>query len=90
VSITSTRRCLRTCIACRKSEDPAKLVRVVLKDGYVIPDIKGGAGGRGAWLHLACGYVAIERKAFKWAFKLTEMPDVSVLKQYLQEKFVNN
>ncbi len=80
---------MRTCIACRKSEDQTNLLRVVLVDGCVIPDTKGGASGRGAWLHLACGYVAIERKAFKWAFKLTEMPDVSVFKQFLQENFID-
>jgi predicted RNA-binding protein YlxR (DUF448 family) len=85
VSITS----IRTCIACRKSESPTNLLRVVLVDGSVIPDIKGNAQGRGAWLHLQCGYVAIERKAFKWAFKLTEMPDVLALKLFLQEKFTN-
>ena len=56
-------------------------------DGKVIPDIKGAAHGRGAWLHITCGYVAIERKAFLWAFKLKDVPDVSVLMQFLKEKF---
>jgi uncharacterized protein len=42
---------VRSCIGCRKRANPAALIRVVLVDGKVIPDLKGGAAGRGAWLH---------------------------------------
>ncbi|MEY2850856.1 MAG: hypothetical protein RJA96_727 [Actinomycetota bacterium] len=79
---------VRSCISCRKRANPAALIRVVLIDGKVIPDIKGGAPGRGAWLHKKCAEVAIARNAFVYAFKTnkvqTEAVDVSELLKYLQ------
>ena len=51
-------------------------MRMVLVDGKVIFDQKQIAPGRGAWVHRKCLELAIDRKAFKWAFKLTEMPEV--------------
>ncbi|MEY3218180.1 MAG: hypothetical protein RLY96_643, partial [Actinomycetota bacterium] len=45
---------VRSCIGCRKRANPSALIRVVLVDGKVIPDLKGGAAGRGAWLHKKC------------------------------------
>ena len=76
---------IRTCIACRKSESSANLLRVVLIEGVVTPDLKNNLPGRGARLHTACGHEAIRRKAFKWAFKLTESPDVTLFKKFLIE-----
>jgi predicted RNA-binding protein YlxR (DUF448 family) len=61
------------------------LLRVVLVNGVVTPDLKGNLPGRGARLHKECGFDAIQRKAFKWAFKLTESPDVSQFKKFLTE-----
>ena len=81
-------RPVRSCISCRKKENPTALIRVVLVDGKVIPDIKGGAAGRGAWLHKKCAEVAIARNAFVFAFKTnkaqTEVVDVSELLKFLQ------
>ena len=61
---------------------------MVLVDGKVIPDLKGGAAGRGAWLHKKCADVAISRGAFVFAFKTnkaqTEAVDVSELLKFLQ------
>jgi predicted RNA-binding protein YlxR (DUF448 family) len=61
---------------------------VVLVDGKVIPDIKGGAAGRGAWLHKKCAEVAIARNAFVYAFKANKAQDsavdVSELLKFLQ------
>ncbi len=78
---------VRSCIGCRKRANPSALIRVVLVDGKVIPDLKGGAAGRGAWLHKKCAEVAIARHAFVFAFKTnkaqTEAVDVSELQQYL-------
>jgi len=34
---------VRSCIGCRKKSNPTALIRVVLVDGKVIPDVKGGA-----------------------------------------------
>jgi predicted RNA-binding protein YlxR (DUF448 family) len=76
---------IRTCIVCRRSESPSQLLRVNCIDGVVTPSLARKSQGRGAWLHPKCGYVAIERKAFKWAFKLDEMPDVTQFKKFLGE-----
>lgn len=78
---------VRSCINCRKKDQPAALIRVVLIDGRVIPDIKGGAPGRGAWLHKKCAEVAIARNAFRFAFNVDkahdEPIDVSELLKFL-------
>ncbi|MES1183618.1 MAG: DUF448 domain-containing protein [Myxococcales bacterium] len=43
---------LRTCVGCRASGSPQDLVRLVVSDdGAVVPDLAGGAFGRGAWVH---------------------------------------
>ena len=60
---------IRSCISCRKKDHPSALIRVTLVDGKVIPDIKTGAPGRGAWLHKKCAETAIARNAFRFAFK---------------------
>ena len=79
---------VRSCISCRKRANPSALIRVVLVDGKVIPDLKGGAAGRGAWLHKKCAEVAIARNAFVFAFKTnkvqTEPVDVSEHLKFLQ------
>ena len=69
---------VRSCVGCRKKENPSALIRVVLVDGKVIPDIKGGAAGRGAWLHKKCAGVAIDRNAFVVAFKRNKAQDAAV------------
>jgi predicted RNA-binding protein YlxR (DUF448 family) len=58
---------------------------VVLVDGKVIPDLKGGAAGRGAWFHRKCAEVAIARNAFRFAFKQDDAVDVSELLKFLQQ-----
>ena len=79
---------VRSCISCRKRANPSALIRVVLVDGKVIPDIKGGAAGRGAWLHKKCAEVAIARNAFVYAFKTNKAQDgaidVSELLKFLE------
>ena len=69
---------VRSCIGCRKRANPSALIRVVLVDGKVIPDLKGGAAGRGAWLHKKCAEVAIARNAFVFAFKTKKAQDAAV------------
>jgi predicted RNA-binding protein YlxR (DUF448 family) len=80
---------VRSCIGCRKKANPAALIRVVLIDGKLVPDIKGGAPGRGAWLHKKCAEGAISRGAFRFALKLNkeqhdEAIDVSELLKFLE------
>jgi uncharacterized protein len=79
---------VRSCISCRKRANPSALIRVVLIDGKVVPDLKGGAAGRGAWFHKKCAEVAIARNAFDFAFKTNKAQDgavdVSELLEFLQ------
>lgn len=75
---------VRSCISCRKRANPSALIRVVLVAGKVIPDIKGGAAGRGAWLHKKCAEVAIARNAFRFAFKQDQAVDLSELLKFLE------
>ena len=75
---------VRSCISCRRRANPSALIRVVLVDGKVIPDLKGGASGRGAWLHKKCAEVAIARNAFRFAFKQEVAVDVSELLKFLE------
>jgi predicted RNA-binding protein YlxR (DUF448 family) len=75
---------VRSCISCRKRANPSALIRVVLVDGKVIPDTKGGAAGRGAWLHKKCAEVAIARNAFRFAFKQDQAVDLSELLKFLE------
>lgn len=74
---------VRSCISCRKKDNPSAFIRLTLVDGKVIPDPKGGAPGRGAWLHRKCAEVAIHRGAFRFAFKQDVAPDVSELLEFL-------
>jgi predicted RNA-binding protein YlxR (DUF448 family) len=59
---------------------------MVLVDGKVIFDQQQIAPGRGAWVHRKCLELAIDRKAFKWAFKLTEMPEVEEVPNEMDAK----
>ena len=77
---------VRSCISCRKRANPSALIRVVLVDGKVIPDIKGGAAGRGAWLHKKCAEVTIARNAFRFAFKQDVAVDVSELLKFIEDQ----
>ena len=77
---------IRSCIGCRKTGVPSDLMRMVLVDGKVIFDQQQIAPGRGAWVHRKCLELAIDRKAFKWAFKLTEMPEVEEVPNEMDAK----
>ncbi|MBQ8884851.1 MAG: YlxR family protein [Clostridia bacterium] len=42
---------LRTCVACRETQDKKTLVRIVkTKEGEIFPDFSGKAAGRGAYV----------------------------------------
>ena len=62
----------RTCIGCRKVADRSALVRLVRDArGVVAVDPRGGAAGRGAWLHAdrACVEAAVGGARFERAFR---------------------
>ena len=60
----------RTCVGCRGRRPQAELVRVVLRDGAVVPAVH-GAAGRGAYLcpQAECLAAAQKRRAFTRAFR---------------------
>ena len=60
---------LRSCIDCRQRENPTVLLRVVCLGGRILPDPIRILPGRGAWVHRNCAVKAVERGAFRWAFR---------------------
>ena len=62
---------VRTCVGCRTRTHQRDLLRVVLVDGRLRPDVRREHSGRGAYVHLSQGCVtaAIARKAFGRALR---------------------
>ena len=75
---------IRTCVVCRKRENPNSLLRVLCVDGNLIPDPGKKLQGRGASIHRECILTGIERKVFRHAFKRSENPSADQLKKYLE------
>ncbi|MFM6971268.1 MAG: YlxR family protein [Rhodoluna sp.] len=71
----------RTCVGCRQRSDRANLLRVVEKSYSLIFDEQKSMPGRGAWIHPSskCLELAIERKAFSRALKLSKQFDATGL-----------
>ena len=74
---------LRSCIDCRKRVNPMELLRVVCVEGRILPDPHRSLPGRGAWVHRTCAVRAVERGAFRWAFRRDEPVDGSELLTYM-------
>ncbi|WP_213931366.1 YlxR family protein [Rhodococcus sp. B50] len=79
---------VRTCVGCRQRRLTAELLRVVARDtepsGFaVIPDPRRRLPGRGAWLHPTpeCLGLAVRRRAFGRALRVTGNPDTTALDQ---------
>ncbi|MGI8953406.1 MAG: YlxR family protein [Nocardioidaceae bacterium] len=66
---------MRTCVGCRQRAVKTDLVRVVVVDDgttqTVVPDLRGAAPGRGAYLHptVQCLERAMQRKVFGRALR---------------------
>ncbi|MCV7286162.1 YlxR family protein [Mycolicibacterium wolinskyi] len=82
---------VRTCIGCRKRELAAELLRVVaVTDGNgecaVTVDTTASLPGRGAWLHpdQQCAQVAVRRRAFARALRITGSPDTSAVVAFVE------
>ncbi|HEY4267709.1 MAG TPA: YlxR family protein [Galbitalea sp.] len=71
----------RTCIGCRVRADKSVLLRVVARDGVVIPDPSATLPGRGAWVHptSSCVENSIKRRAFGRALRVSATLDTAVL-----------
>ncbi|MDT0378809.1 YlxR family protein [Streptomyces sp. DSM 42041] len=61
----------RTCVGCREHAGKAGLLRVVMIEGRIVPDLRGTLPGRGAYVHPAqrCVDLAVRRRAFQRAFR---------------------
>jgi uncharacterized protein len=66
----------RTCLGCRGRRERGELIRLQLRDGWVVP-LQGRAAGRGAYLcpERACFEAAVRRKAFARAFRAPAQVD---------------
>lgn len=79
---------MRTCVGCRQRTLAAELLRVVARgsepEGFVVvPDSGRRLSGRGAWMHptVECLNLAVRRRAFGRALKVSGGPDISALDQ---------
>jgi uncharacterized protein len=77
---------VRTCVGCRVRAPADDLLRVVVVDGTLVPDLRRRLSGRGAWLHLAPeGLTRAERRsAFPRALRVPGPLDVDRVRSYLQ------
>ena len=71
----------RTCVGCRQQSSRAELKRVVKESDFLVFDVRKNLPGRGAWVHDSqeCLELAITRRAFIRALKLSGQPDLSRL-----------
>lgn len=79
---------VRTCIGCRRRELAAELLRIVASNPgprtfTIVPDPGRRLPGRGAWLHptAECLNLAVRRRAFGRALKVSGTPDAAALDQ---------
>ncbi len=78
---------LRTCVGCRARAVSTELLRVVIVEGTLVPDLRRRLPGRGAWLHpdLDCLRIAERRRAFPRALRVPAPLDVSGLRAHLAQ-----
>ncbi|CAB4668658.1 MAG: DUF448 domain-containing protein [Actinobacteria bacterium] len=76
---------IRSCIGCRKRENPTMLLRVVCVEGKLFPDPRAIAPGRGAWVHQKCAGKAVEHGSFTRAYRCGAQCDGSELLHYINE-----
>ena len=74
----------RSCVNCRKVENWTELIRTVLVDNEIKVDLNHRMPGRGAWLHLNCIKMSINRKVFNRSFSYEGEIKVGQLEDYLK------
>ncbi|MEU1877460.1 YlxR family protein [Streptosporangium sp. NPDC020072] len=77
---------LRTCVGCRVRTVSSELLRLVVVEGVIVPDLRRRLQGRGASLHpsLSCLDLAERRRAFPRAFRAAAPLDVSRVREHLE------
>jgi predicted RNA-binding protein YlxR (DUF448 family) len=70
---------VRTCVGCRARARADELLRVALRDGNLVLDLRRRIHGRGAWIHPdpECLGMAERRRAFMRALKVSAPLDVT-------------
>ncbi|WP_433253946.1 YlxR family protein [Streptosporangium sp. CA-135522] len=78
---------LRTCVGCRVRTVSSELLRLVVVEGVIVPDLRRRLPGRGASLHpsLSCLALAERRRAFPRAFRVAGPLDLSRVRGHLEE-----
>ena len=82
---------VRTCLGCRARVGKSSLLRVVARDGVVLPDPSAVLPGRGAWVHPtpACIEKSIARKAFGRALRVTAALDTGQILETVEAMNTN-
>jgi len=77
----------RTCVGCRLPADRSVLLRVVVREGVLVPDDRAKLPGRGAWLHRdqECLTAADRRRAFPRALRVPGPLDTHLLHQWFDQ-----
>jgi predicted RNA-binding protein YlxR (DUF448 family) len=72
-------------VGCREKAPSESLLRVVARDGAVVPDVRRHLTGRGAHLHpdLACLELAERRRAFPRALRVPGPLDTAAVRAHL-------
>ena len=78
---------VRTCVGCRQRASRNQLLRVVADENRLKPDERAVFAGRGAWIHAYedCLRLAIERRAFGRALRLTQQTDPTELIAFIEK-----
>lgn len=76
---------VRTCVGCRVRTVKSDLLRLVVVEGVIVPDLDGRLPGRGAYLHPepGCLELAERRRVFPRAFRLPGPLDGAALRERL-------
>ena len=73
---------VRTCVGCRRRAPAAALLRVVARDGTLVPDPARALPGRGAHLHRdpVCLELAERKRAFPRALRVSGQLDAAAVR----------
>jgi predicted RNA-binding protein YlxR (DUF448 family) len=73
---------LRTCVGCRVRTVKSELLRLVVVESEIVPDLRGRLQGRGAYVHpaLSCLELAERRRVFPRSFRVAGPLDVACLR----------
>ena len=77
---------VRTCVVCRKRAPRTELLRVVVRDGQLMPDDSAVLPGRGAWVHptARCLDQAVSRGVFSRALRVSGRLDAGPIENRLK------